>query len=71
MVSSPSCSPDSSLSLEKNSTLGTKSYFVGYGGDGVDRGVHDVRTQVYLWPIHIDVWQKPSQYCKVFILQLK
>ena len=26
---------------------------------------------VYLWPIHADVWQKPSQYCKVSILQLK
>ena len=20
-------------------------------------------TNVYLWPIHVDVWQKPSQYC--------
>ena len=29
------------------------------------------RTHVYLWPIHVDVWQKPSQYCKVVILQLK
>ena len=26
---------------------------------------------VYLWPIHTDVWQKPSQFCKVIILQLK
>ena len=24
-----------------------------------------------LWPIHVDVWQKSSQYCKVIILQLK
>ena len=29
------------------------------------------RDNVYLWPIHIDVWQNPSQYCKVIILQLK
>ena len=28
-------------------------------------------THVYLWPIHTDVWQNPSQYCKVIILQLK
>ena len=28
-------------------------------------------THVYLWPIHTDVWQKPSQFCKVIILQLK
>ena len=34
----------------------------------------EIRTEgicVYLWPIHIDVWQKPSQYCKGVILQLK
>ena len=28
-------------------------------------------THVYLWLIHVDVWKKPSQYCKVIILQLK
>ena len=28
-------------------------------------------THVYLWPIHANVWQKPSQYYKVIILQLK
>ena len=28
-------------------------------------------TPVYLWLTHVDVWQKPSQYCKVIILQLK
>ena len=26
---------------------------------------------VYLWLIHVDVWQKPAQYCKTIILQLK
>ena len=26
---------------------------------------------VYLWLIHVDVWQKPIQYCKATILQLK
>ena len=29
------------------------------------------RMYVYLWLIHFDVWQKPTQYCKVIILQLK
>ena len=24
----------------------------------------------YLWLIHVDVWQKPTQYCKAIILQL-
>ena len=28
-------------------------------------------TYVYLWLIRVDVWQKPTQYCKVIILQLK
>ena len=28
-------------------------------------------TYIYLWLIHADVWQKPTQYCKVIILQLK
>ena len=26
---------------------------------------------VYLWLIHADVWEKPKQYCKASILQLK
>ena len=28
-------------------------------------------TYVHLWLIHVDVWQKPTQYCKAVILQLK
>ena len=28
-------------------------------------------THVYLWLIHIDLWQKPSQYCKAIILRFK
>ena len=40
----------------------------GWEGDG--RWVQDGGTHVYLWPIHVDVWQKPSQYCKVIIFQL-
>ena len=28
-------------------------------------------TYVYLWLIRGDVWQKPTQYCKAIILQLK
>ena len=26
---------------------------------------------VYLWLIHVDVWQKPTQYCKAIILQFE
>ena len=28
-------------------------------------------TYVYLWLIHVDVWQKPTQYCKAVILPEK
>ena len=28
-------------------------------------------TCVYLWLMHVDVWQKPTQYCRAIILQLK
>ena len=34
-------------------------------------GLQDGGMHVYLWVIHVDVWQKPSQYCKVIILQSK
>ena len=35
------------------------------------RGVQNVEDTCIPVPIHVDVWQKPSQYCKVLILQLK
>ena len=28
-------------------------------------------TYVHLWLIHVDIWQKPTQYCKAIIIQLK
>ena len=28
-------------------------------------------TYAYLWLIHVDVWQKLTQYCKAIILQLR
>ena len=28
-------------------------------------------TYVYLWLIHVDIWQKPTQFCKAIILLLK
>ena len=37
----------------------------------VGRMLKREETYVYLWPIHVDVWQKPTQYCKAIILQLK
>ena len=26
---------------------------------------------VYIWLIHVGMWQKPTQYCKAIIFQLK
>ena len=28
-------------------------------------------TYVYLWLIHVDAWQNPTEYCKALTLQLK
>ena len=34
------------------------------------RGFRGEGTHVCLWMIHVDLWQNPSQYCKVIICQL-
>ena len=36
------------------------------GGGGSRKGTH-----VHPWLIHVNIWQKPLQYCKVISLQLK
>ena len=41
------------------------------GWDGVGGRFKREGTYVYLWLIHVDVWQKPTQYCKAIIIQLK
>ena len=42
----------------------------GWGGEGGERGFR-MRGHVHPWLIHVNVWQKPPQYCKVISLQLK
>ena len=42
----------------------------GWGGEEGGREVQDRLTCVYLWLIHVNVWQKLPQYCKVISLQL-
>ena len=37
----------------------------------MEAGFRREGTFVYLWLIHVVVWQKPTQYCKAIILQLK
>ena len=41
-----------------------------WDGVGGGREVHLGGTCVYLWLIHVDVCQKPTQYCKAIICQL-
>ena len=35
------------------------------------RGIQERGTYVYLWLIHVNVWQRPTQNYKSIILQLK
>ena len=40
-------------------------------GWDVGKNIKREGTDVYLWLIHGDVWQKPTQYYKAIMLQLK
>ena len=43
-----------------------------WDGEGGGRGVQDGEHMWnHPWLIHVNVWQKPPQYCKVISLQLK
>ena len=42
----------------------------GCGGEGGGGG-SGWGTRVHPWLLHVNVWQKPLQYCKVISLQLK
>ena len=44
---------------------------VGWAVKGGGKGVQGGGTHVHPWLVHIDVWQKPPQLCKVTIFQLK
>jgi len=37
----------------------------------VEGGSRGRLIHIFLWLIHVDVWQKPTEYCKAIILQLK
>ena len=40
-----------------------------WDGEGGGRGVQDGGHMLHPWLIHVNVWQKPSQYCKGISLQ--
>ena len=43
----------------------------GWVGEGGGWEVQDGGTLVHPWLIHVNVWEKPPQYCKVISLQIK
>ena len=43
----------------------------GWDGEGGESGDSGWETHVHPWLIHVNVWQKPPQYCKVISLQLR
>ena len=43
----------------------------GWDGYGVRGRFKKKGTYVYLWLIHVALWQKPTQHCKAIIFQLK
>ena len=45
--------------------------WLGWDGKGGGRGGSGWGTYVHPWLIHVNVWQKPLQYCKIISLQLK
>ena len=54
---------------------GTQGWYTGMTlRDGMEREVEGASgrgTRVHPWLIHVNIWQKPPQYCKVISLQLK
>ena len=42
-----------------------------WDGEGGGSRAQDGGTHVHPWLIHVNVWQKPLQYCKAISLQLK
>ena len=51
--------------------LGYRDDPEGWDGEGRGLGGSGWGTYVHPWLIHINVWQKTLQYCKVISLQLK
>ena len=43
----------------------------GWDREGGGRRFQDGGAHVHPWLNHVNVWQKPPQYCKVISLQLK
>ena len=55
----------------RNSNWGSVTTYRGRMGWEVGGRLTREGTYAYLWPIHADVWQKPTEYCKAIIFQLQ
>ena len=56
---------------DKGAQAGALGWRWGMGWGGRWKGGSGWGTHVHPWLIHVNVWQKPLQYCKVISLQLK
>jgi len=52
------------LYVEGNPKLVLCDDLEGWDEEGCERVALEEEMYVYLWLIHVDVWQKPSQYCR-------
>ena len=70
-----SCTADGNVKWFAIGHTGLKSVLCdnheGWDVEGDGREVKEGADILYLWLIRVDVWQKPKQYCKAIILQLK
>ena len=60
-------------SMHETGCLGLVYWGDPEGGDGEGGGRRDSGWETHVHPlrIHVNVWQKPLQYCKVISFQLK
>ena len=69
MLFSPSIPPSQLLPLSPKVCSLCLCLLEGWCEEGCGEEFKRERIHVCLWQIHVDVWQKPPQYCKV--IQLK
>ena len=55
----------------RNSNQGSVRTLRGGMWREVDGRFRREKPYVYLWLVYVDVWQKPTQFCKAVIFQLK
>ena len=56
--------------IKKSLRFKRPSALEGWEGAGSGREVKREGTYVYLWLIHVAMWQRPAQYCEAIFLQL-